>query len=358
MTNSYKSQSHKAGLPPGSLVHIGNRKSDKAKITVIDYNPTDHSSIELDNIEDCLPYKDHPTVTWINIDGLHDTAAIGKLGEYFGLHTLLLEDVLNTSHRPKVELFDDHLFITLKILGIDHKTRTITSEQVSLVLGDSWVISFQEQQGDVFNVLRTRIQDGKGIIRQKGVDYLVYRLIDTVVDNYFFVTEHLSENVEQLEERVLRNPDNQALQEIQRMKKQIIEFRRVINPLRDAVSSLQMDTGNLIKKTTIRYLHDVYEHIIQVLDTIEIQRESISSIMELYLSGISQKGNQVMQVLTIIATIFIPLTFIAGIYGMNFDYMPELRWKYGYFGIWGTMIFVIVAMLTYFKRKGWLKNSQ
>jgi len=288
------------------------------------------------------------------VDGLHETDKIAALGKHFDLHPLLIEDVLNTRHRPKAEEYDEYLFLTLKMLDIKEEDKTIISEQVSFVLGKNWVISFQEKKGDVFGVLRQRLRENKGFTRQRGADYLLYRLLDMVVDNYFFVTEYLSEAAEDLEEKVLATPNTESLQEIQYLKKQLVHFRKAAKPLREAVALLIRDNNDLIEASSIPYLRDVYEHIIQVSDVVDTQREMLASIMDLYLSGVSNKMNQVMQILTTTATIFIPLTFIAGVYGMNFDNMPELHWKYGYFGIWVIMIAVIVLMVFYFKRKKWI----
>lgn len=354
MNNHPKHMSKKAGLPPGSLIHIGQRKSDKVRISVIDYNEKDYSETICQTVEECFAYKDKTTESWINIDGLHDIETIAKIGSHFELHGLLLEDILNTRHRPKVEEFDNCLFLTLKMLGISKNGQEVITEQVSFVLGKTWLVSFQEQAGDIFDALRQRLREDTGTARKKGIDYLLYRLVDTVVDNYFFITEHFSEASTKLEERVLRSPDNQSLQEIQRLKRLLVNFRKSVAPLREAVASLEKDSSSLIEKGTRRYLRDVYEHIIQLSEAIETQRDMLAGIMDLYLSGVSNKMNQVMQVLTIIATIFIPLTFIAGIYGMNFDNMPELHWKYGYFGIWGFMIIIGAIMVIYFKRKRWL----
>jgi magnesium transporter len=346
--------SKKAGLPPGTLIHVGKRATEHVKITVIDYDQSSFSEVACKNATETQPFKEKETVSWINIDGLHDTDTIAQIGELFNLHHLLLEDVLNTKHRPKVEEFDDYLFLTLKMHGIAKDGKNIISEQVSFVLGKNWVVSFQEKEGDIFDELRKRLKESKGAIRQKGPDYLLYRLIDTVVDHYFFVTEHLSDVSEKLEKRVLQSANQDVLHEIQRFKKQLSGLRKSVTPLREAVSSLQKDPNELIEESTTRYLRDVYEHIIQVNETLESQRDGIASIMDLYLSGMSNKMNQVMQVLTIISTIFIPMTFVAGIYGMNFDNIPELHWPHGYLYAWVVMLAVVVVMLIYFKRKRWL----
>ena len=346
--------SKKAGLPPGALVHIGRRMTDKVKVSIIDYDTVNFSETVCKSIEECFPFKETDSVSWINVDGLHDTETIASIGNHFELHPLMLEEVLNTQHRPKVEEFDNYLFLTLKMLAISKDGKSVVSEQISFVLGKGWVISFQEQEGDVFSPLRQRLREIKGNIRKKGADYLLYRLIDTVVDDYFFVTEHISDVTEELEEQVMQTPDKKSMQDIQHLKKQLINLRKSIVPLREAIATLEKDTTVLIKENTTRYLRDVYEHIIHVNESIDILHDTLTSIMELYHSGVSNRMNQVMKVLTIIATIFIPLTFIAGIYGMNFDNMPELHWKYGYFGVWGIMIIVLITMFIYFKRKRWL----
>ena len=354
MAYTSKNISKKAGLPPGILMHVGKRMLEDIRISVIDYTATDYFETECKTIEEVFEFKDKKSVTWINIDGLHDVEVIAKIGEHFNLHPLLQEDVLNTKHRPKLEEYDDCLFLMLKALNVDEEQDEILSEQMSFVLGPNWVISFQEKKGDVFDGLRQRIKENKGTIRQKSVDYLLYRLIDTVVDHYFLVTEYVSDSTIDLEERVFIDPDEDALREIHRMKKGLVNLRKTTGPLREAILSLYKDGNKLIKESTRRYLQDVYEHIIQTNETIESQRDTVASIMDLYMTGVSNKMNQVMKVLTVIATIFIPLTFIAGIYGMNFDNMPELHWKSGYFMVWGIMGIVALFMLYFFKRKKWL----
>lgn len=352
--NSTKTILTKTGLPPGALIHVGKKRSDKVKITVTDYDEHTFSETVCEHHSESFQYRDTKTTTWINIDGLHQTDVISAIGEHYDLHHLLLEDVLNTGHRPKVEEYDNCLFMTMKMLGVNKHGTSVVSEQVSFVLGDNWLISFQEKEGDIFDGLRQRLRDSVGVIRKNGPDYLLYRLIDTIVDNYFFVTEHFGEVTEDLEETIIDDPDEDILIEIQRLKKMLIKFRKSVMPLREAIALIDKDGNKLIKKPTLRYLRDVYEHVIQVSDFIESQRDMLASLMDLYLSGVSNKMNQVMQVLTIMATIFIPLTFIAGIYGMNFDNMPELHWKYGYQAVWVLMGLVLIGMVWYFKRKKWL----
>jgi magnesium transporter len=347
-------RSEKRGLPPGTLVHVGEKKIEEVRIKIIDYDEAQLEEKEAKTVEECFPFKDKPTVTWINIDGLHDVGIIEKLGEYFGLHPLLQEDILNTDQRPKMEDSEDYLFIVLKMLYHDEAADEITAEQVSLILGSNFVISFQEREGDVFNFVRERIRTKKGRIRKEGADYLAYALIDAIVDNYFIILERIGEKIEEIEEELVTNPMPETLQTIHSLKRGMIFLRKSVWPLREVISTLERAESPLIQEATGIYLRDVYDHTIQVIDTIETFRDMISGMLDIYLSSISNKMNEVMKVLTIIATIFIPLTFIAGIYGMNFEYMPELGWRWGYPLIWLVMSTILVTMVVYFKRKRWM----
>ncbi|NOQ75148.1 MAG: magnesium/cobalt transporter CorA [Crocinitomix sp.] len=353
MTDSTRKISKKAGLPPGTLVHIGEKRSDHVKISVIDYTPEKINEIVCTSANEIRQFKNEDSISWINIDGVHDLDLIQKIGDDFKLHHLVMEDIVNTDHRPKLEEFDDYIFLSIKMLGISPNKKEVVSEQVSFILGDSWILSFQEQEGDIFDDLRERMRLNKGLLRQKPVDYLLYRLIDTIVDNYFFVTENFSEMSEHLEEEVLTDPSESVLASVQQLKRQILTFKKSIYPLREAVSSIYKN-DNRISAENQRYFIDVYDHIIQLYENVESQREVIASIRDLYLSGMSNKMNQIMKVLTIIATIFIPLTFVAGIYGMNFDKMPELHWENGYAMVWILMGVMLVIMLVFFRRKKWL----
>ncbi len=335
-------------------MHVGKKFEQDIKITVIDYSKEEanlHENVSLDNLSN---YKDSNSVSWINIDGLHDTKVIAEVGKLFNIHPLIQEDILNTRQRPKVEEMEHQVFVSLKMLGINEERDEILTEQVSFVMGPGYVVSFQEQQGDVFDALRRRILSKQGMILKQDSDFLLYRLMDTIVDNYFFVAEFFGESLEELEDKVLERPDSDNLLLIQRMKKLMIQFRRNTSPLREVVSMIDKDEHPLISKNTKRYLRDLYEHVIQVTEAIETQRDIINGVTDLHTSGINNQMNQVMQVLTIIATIFIPLTFIAGIYGMNFENMPELKWEYGYYYVWGLIFVIFVLMLVYFRRKRWL----
>jgi magnesium transporter len=349
-----KRTSKKAGLPPGTLVHIGEKKTERVRITLIDYDEAQFSQAELKTVEECFPFKDKPSVTWINIDGLHDVQVIEKIGQHFNLHPLLLEDILNTEQRPKMEDFGDYIFLVAKMLDYNEQTERVGVEQVSLILGPGWVISFQERPGDVFDAVRERIRKAKGRIRKLGADYLAYSLMDAIVDNYFIIMEKFGDRIEDTETELASHPLPQTLQAIRTIKREMVLLRKSVWPLREVISSLGRGDSPLIHESTGIYLRDVYDHTIQIIDTVESFRDMISGMLDIYLSSISNRMNEVMKVLTIFAAIFIPLTFIVGIYGMNFAYMPELKWHWGYFGILIIMASVASVMLVYFKRKRWL----
>jgi len=349
-----KKRSTKTGLPPGVLIHIGEKKVELAKINILDYDENQFEEKEARTIEECFPFKDKPTITWMNIDGLHQVDIIEKIGKNFDFHPLLLEDILNTEQRPKIEDFETHIYIVLKMIYYDDITNEIISEQVSIIFGQNFVISFQEKEGDVFNSIRERIRTGKGRIRKMGADYLAYSLIDAIVDSYFIILEKLGENIEDVEETMIANPTPETLHAIHRLKRKMISLRKSVWPLREVVSALERSDSSLIQEPTRIYLKDVYDHTIQVIDTVETFRDVLSGMLDVYLSSISNKMNEIMKVLTIIATIFIPLTFIAGVYGMNFEYMPELKWRWGYSVVWFVMLIIGISMLVYFRKKKWL----
>ncbi len=351
----HKQRSKKSGLPPGSLVHIGEKKIGDIQITLIDYDDAHFEEKEIKSVDECFPFKDKSTVTWINIEGLHQIEILEKLGNFFGVHPLAQEDILNTDQRPKLEDFENNTFIVIKILSYNEKKNEIISEQVSIILGSNYVISFQEGiEGDVFEPVRERIRKHKGRIRQAGSDYLNYRLLDAIVDNYFIVLEKLGQNIELLEEELLDNPTTKTLQKIHHFKNEMIFLRKTVWPLREVVSILQRSESALVHEPTKIYLRDVYDHTIQVMDSIESIRDMLSGMLDIYLSTLNNKLNQVMKVLTIIATIFMPPTFIVGIYGMNFKYMPELDWRYGYPVVLLIMLTITVTMLIIFRKKKWI----
>jgi magnesium transporter len=354
MPELMKKRSRKAGLPPGTLIHIGERKTEEVKITIMNYDETQLQEEEAKTFDECFPYKNRPTVTWINVDGIHQVETLEKLGECFGVHPLTLEDILNTDQRPKMEDFGDYMYIVLKMFTRNDQNDEIVTEQISLILGENFVLSFQENVGDVFDPVRARIRCGKGRLRKMAADYLLYSLLDAIVDNYFIILENFGDQIEFIEERLIVNPAQETLKIIHKLKREMLFLRKSVWPLREVINGMERGESSLIKGTTKIYLRDVYDHNIQIIDTIETLREMLSGMLDIYLTIISNRLNAVMKVLTIIATIFMPLTFLAGIYGMNFKYMPELEWKWGYFLILFVMFGIGISMLFYFKKKKWL----
>ena len=351
MPKHFKKRSEKGGLPPGTLVYVGEKKVEKVIITVFNYDSEQYEEKELKSIEECFPYKDRPNVTWINIEGIHQAEIMEKIANHFGIHSLVMEDILNTGQRPKMDDMDDYVYVVLKMLNYNEDDDEIDAEQISIILGQNFVISFQEKEKDVFEPIRERIRKNKGRIRKKGADYLAYALLDSVVDNYFTILEKIGERIEFLEEELVENPSTKTLQEIHGLKREMIFLRKSIWPVREVISGLERGESSLIKETTVIYLRDVYDHTIQVIDTVETFRDMLSGILDVYLSSISNKMNEVMKVLTIIATIFIPLTFLAGVYGMNFRYMPELEWRWGYFTALFLMAIIGIGMVIYVRKK-------
>jgi magnesium transporter len=344
----------KIGLPPGTPVYVGERKDEKVKISIIDYDETQCQEKEAKTIEECFPFKDSPTVTWINIDGIHEVHIIEKIGKHFDLHPLIMEDIVNTEQRPKMEDFGHYVYVVLRMLYFNEEAHEVQGEQVSLILGQNIVISFQEKEGDIFNPIRERIRNNKGRIRKMGADYLAYSLLDTIVDNYFTILEKLGDRIEEMEERLVTDPRPKTLQEIHKLKREMIFLRKSVWPLREVINGLERGESSLIHKASRVYLRDVYDHTIQVIDTVETFRDMLSGMHDTYLSSISNRMNEIMKVLTIIATIFIPLTFIAGVYGMNFKFMPELEWRWAYFIVWLVIVIVAVSMIFFFRKKKWL----
>jgi magnesium transporter len=359
MERYVKKRSRKSGLPPGTLVHIGAKREEKAQITFMNYDESRLVEKEVQNVEDCFLVRDLPAVSWINIDGVHQMELIEKLGAHFNLHPLVLEDIANTGQRPKLEDYGDYLFIVLKMLHHGRKSDLLDAEQLCMVVGPRYVITFQEKPGDVFDPVRERIRTGKGRSRRMGADYLAYALIDAIVDDYFAILEHYGERIEAVEENLVNHPAPDSLRAIHRLKSEMIFLRRSVWPLREVINVLERGESPLIQQPTTVYLRDVYDHTVHVIDTVETFRDLISGMLETYLSSMSNRMNEVMKVLTIIATIFMPLTFIAGIYGMNFSpdvspfNMPELHWQYGYPAVIAAMGLVALGMIWYFKKKKW-----
>ncbi len=355
MATRVRKRSETIGMPPGSLVYVGDKPSGKVAITVEHYTEQDYAEYTETSFQECLVFAKETThVTWIDINGYQQGKDLENLGECFHLHPLVLEDILNSDHRPKVEDFGQYLFIILKMLHHDPKTNEVLTEQISLILGDNYVISLHENDADLFAPVRQRLQNSSGRIRKAKADYLAYALIDLIVDHYFLVLEQLGEVVEDLEEELVKNPGTATLNKIYSLKRNTIMIRRAVWPLREVVNSLERSDSALIEESTVLYLRDVYDHVAITMDSIETYRDILSGILDIYLSSISNRLNEVMKVLTIIATIFIPLTFVAGVYGMNFKYMPELEYHWGFYACLLGMALVAGGMLVFFKKKGWL----
>ncbi len=359
MSRLMKKHSIARGLEPGEVIFIGKRKIDKPIIRIIDYNQSEIEDFRVESVDDCIPYKDKPTITWINIDGLHDVSVIEKIGHFFGIHPLLMEDIANTGQRPKLELSDESIFLTLKMLYLDEDQNHIISEQFSFLFGERYVVSFQERVGDVFESVRKRLK--KSVPRTKFMtsDYLAYALVDAIVDNYFVSLENIATQIELIEETVLENPKPADLTMIHDLKRQLVLMRKATWPLREVIGGLERSETPLIQAGTKAYLRDLYEHTIQIIDTIETFRDMVSGLLDIYLSSLSNRMNEVMKVLTIIATIFIPLGFLAGVYGMNFDTsspfnLPELSMRYGYILFWVLVLVTGCGLFFFFKKKKWI----
>lgn len=344
----------RVGLSPGTLRHIGQRRLETSRLELFSYTPERLEQRADLSVEACLEAIREPGQHWVNLVGIHDVALVEQLGSEVGLDALALEDVLNTGHRPKVESFDDSLLVILKMLAFDPASGCLVSEQISITLGRDLVISFQERPWDLFDGVRERLQTTRGRMRHRGADYLAYALIDAVVDGYFVVLEQMSDQLTDLEQALSNHPQRDTLQRIHQLKRDLIVLRKAAWPSREVVAALERDEAELIDARTAPFLRDLYDHIVQTIETTETLRESASGLLDLYLSSISQRTNEVMKVLTVMATIFIPLTFLVGVYGMNFYYMPELQWRWGYPALWLLMIACAAGMLVVFRRNKWL----
>ncbi|MBU1056422.1 MAG: magnesium/cobalt transporter CorA [Proteobacteria bacterium] len=344
----------KPASAPGTVTYIGEKQEQPVKLHMIDYNETNFTEKNLENLAECLPFKESPTVTWLNYTGVHNIQNINEVGEIFQAHPLVLSDIANTTQRPKVEEYDKYLFVVIKMCYFKKNTDEVYMEQVSLLLGKDYIISFQENDTDVLEGLRERIRNGKGKVRKLGSDYLMYCIIDTIVDNYFSVLENVGGKIELLEEELMLNASQELLSKIYRLKQELIYLRKSIWPMREVVNTIQRAEHDLISEGIYVYMRDVYDHTIQVVETVETFRDMTSGMLDLYLSTVSNKMNEIMKVLTIFAAIFIPLTFLAGIYGMNFEFMPELKWRLAYPVWWVVTIILAIGMLIYFRKNKWL----
>ncbi|MBU0706771.1 magnesium/cobalt transporter CorA [Patescibacteria group bacterium] len=342
----------KPGQAPGTIIQGADDETEPTEVEIISYDLDAYSKNILINEESIEPYINKNVSTWINIVGLRDIERIKKISEMFKLSHLLIEDVLHTSQRPKYELYGDVLFIVVKMFNLT-PDKEINVEQVSVVIKKNLIITFQEKKGDVFDPVRNRIKEGGQRMRSMGCDYLANALLDTIVDYYFVILEEVGERIERLEDELLKGPTPDTLHKINTIKKESMLLRRSLWPLRDVINRFEREESDLVQNETRPYIRDIYDHVVQSIEAIESYRDVLSGMVDLYLSSVSNKMNAIMKVLTIIATIFIPLTFVAGIYGMNFKYMPELDWHYGYYGVWGVIIAIVLVMIYYFRRKKW-----
>jgi magnesium transporter len=354
MSESLSSAAEKSGLPPGSLVHVGEVHEHEHKISVVNYNKSTLEKHTVKSIEELLAYKTSNTITWVIVDGLKDVSIIDAVGRHFDIHALVLEDILNTHQRPKFEEFDDYLFIVLKAITLGNEEFNIDYEQISLLILNNFVFTFREKPDEIFDPIIKRLNNDKGQIRNLGADYLAYIIMDTVVDEYFALQDTFDELIESVEDDLLTDPSTKTLSKIQKFKRELIFLRRNISPLRELLAAIQRSESPLLDAKTKRYFGDIYDHAIRIIEAMESYRDLIAGMLDIYLSSVSNKMNETMKVLTIFASIFIPLTFIAGVYGMNFEYMPELKWRWSYPVVWLVFIGVSVFLLRFFKKKKWL----
>lgn len=349
------SSSNKSGLPPGSLVHIGEKHETECKITVTQYNADTLLKHDITSIPELKQLQNSELIIWINIDGLNDVSIVESIGREFNIHSLVLEDILSTHQRPKLEEYEDYFYLVVKSINVDYENNfNLQYEQISILLLANVVITFQEKTDDTFNPIHNRLQNHKGRLRRSSSDYLAYVILDTIVDEYFVVEDSLDEIIDPLEENLLSNPTVEMLQIIQQIRRELITMKRNISPLRELLTKIQRTDSALLQDKTLPYYGDVYDHVLRVSESLESYRERIAAMQDIYLSSISNKMNETMKVLTIFASIFIPLTFIAGIYGMNFEYMPELKWRWAYPTLWVLFITISIGLLIYFKKKKWL----
>ncbi len=350
LRKTFRSRSNKSGLPPGSLVYVGEERTGEITITCTSYDRANISHWQPADPAECTPGPDR--VLWLDMAGVHQPDVLALWGKAFGLHPLVLEDILNTEHRPKLEEFENQLFFVLKALKVSNDIPGLVEDQVSLVLGPGYVLSFQEKGGE-FEAVQGRLHQGKGRIRSSGADYLAYALIDSVVDHYFAVLEHIGQRIDDLQEKLLADPDQSCMGSIHAIKKDVLLVRKAVWPMRETLNAVLREDSDLVGEDTRIYFRDVYDHSVQLLDTVETFRDMIAGMFDTYLSSVSLRMNEVMKVLTIMATIFIPLTFIVGLYGMNFQHMPELHWEWGYPAVLMVMAAIVAVMFWYFKRRKW-----
>ena len=353
-SNLFKRYTQKVGQPPGTLAYLGEEPTEPVRITIIDYDATNFQEEEAQTVEACVPFIDTESVTWIQIEGIHEVAIIEEIGECFGVNPLLLEDILSPTQLPKIEIYEDYIFIFLKSLDYNAAAARVSREQVSLIIGPNFVLSLQENYSEIFTSIQNRLRNAQGRIRRMQSGYLAYALIDIIVDHYFIVLDEINERIQALEEEIMKDPSPETLAKVNVLREEQLLLRRPILPLRDVLIEILDDEIPLLGENTHPYFRDVYDHLIQVIQMLEMIRSSVSGLFDVYTSAVSHRMNEVMKVLTIVATFFIPLTFIAGIYGMNFKFMPELETQWGYPIVLLVMLGISIGMFIFFKLKKWL----
>ncbi|TKD71840.1 magnesium/cobalt transporter CorA [Pseudalkalibacillus hwajinpoensis] len=348
-----KNRTQKKGMPPGSLVYIGDEKTEKVTVTAFEFDDQEINEYQDISMEKLREVFHSEKVTWINVDGVHNVQLVDEISKMIGLHPLTTEDILNTEHRPKIDFFEDHLLAIVKMLDLAPDSTELDIEQVGFILTENTVITFQEKHGDLFDPVRLQLKESKGRIRKAGADFLFYSLMDVIFDQYLIIMDEMDDRIAELEGMIMENPDNHSLQDINEYKNTILQLKKTVWPVREVVNKLINRKVSYIKEDISFYLQDIHDHIVQANDMVETSRGQLYGLLDVYYSSLSMKMNEIMKVLTIVSTIFIPLTFIAGIYGMNFTNMPELDWKWSYPTVWIVMIIITGMMLVYFKRKNW-----
>jgi magnesium transporter len=346
--------SNKSGLAPGTLIHVGKVHNHLHSIKITNYNPTSLEKRTISSIEELLPYKTTHSVTWVMIEGLKEVATIDAIGQHFDIHPLVLEDILNTHQRTKFEEYPDYLYFVLKVVSLGEGAFNVEYEQISILVLKNFVFTFMEKPDGLFSPILNRLNNEDGYIRNAGSDYMAYMIMDAVVDEYFTLQDAFDEQIELIEDELLAHPTVDTLKTIQKIRRELILLRKTVSPLRELLAAIRRSESALFDERTKRYFADIYDHSIRIIEAVESYRELISGMLDIYLSSVSNKMNETMKFLTVFASIFIPLTFIAGVYGMNFDYMPELKWKWSYPILWGVFIGTTIALLFYFKKKKWL----
>jgi magnesium transporter len=342
-------------MVPGTMVFVGEQKVARPRIDIFEFNPEMVRELPDVGLQECFDATiDDSRVTWINVNGIHDIEVIEAIGQHFGLHPMTLEDLVNTAQRPKIEDFPHYLFIVLKMMAFNEASQSIATEHVSMILGSDYLLTFLEDEGDVFDAVRERLRAAKGRVRLMKADYLAFALMDTIVDHYFLAIERVGDRIEEIDDRILEDPQANDMQEIHHLKRGILSLRKAAWPCREVIGAIEKSESTILRPASKVFWRDLYDHSIQVIDMVETYRDILGSMHDTYLSSISNRMNEVMKTLTIMSSIFIPLTFIAGVYGMNFENMPELKWPLGYHATLAVMLLIGAALVVYFKRRKWL----